>query len=486
MAAMVTEYNNYINGEWISSESGETFEVVNPANVNEIVARVQNSTARDAEGAIEAAVTAQNDWADIPGSERGNILNQASRALGARKQEATETLVREEGKARSEAAGEVQRAIDIFAYYAQKARDLGGVVKSPSGRNKELSTKQEPLGTVSLITPWNYPIAIPAWKLAPALAAGNTVIAKPASEAPNSTRIIVECLVEAGLPDGVVNYVTGPGSELGAPLTTHSEIDGVSFTGSTAVGTSVARAASEDLKRVQCEMGGKNPTVVMPSADIESAVEILGVGAFGTTGQSCTAASRAIVHEQVYDEFIDTMVEYANTITVGSGLDDPDVGPHVSEDELNSTLEYVEIGEKEGATLVTGGNRLTDGEYGDGYYVQPAVFSDVDNDMRIAQEEIFGPVLCVIKASGFEDALRLANDVEYGLSASIVTQDLTEANEFLDRIEAGVAKVNEKTTGLELHVPFGGYKESSTNTYREQGDAGLDFFTTTKTIYRNY
>lgn len=255
-------------------------------------------------------------------------------------------------------------------------------------------------------------------------------------------------------------------------------IDGISFTGSTAVGTTVAQAATEGLKRVQCEMGGKNPTVVMPSADIDEAVKILGIGAFGTTGQSCTAASRAIVHEQVYDEFVDAMVEYANAMDVGPGRNDPDMGPHVSKSELESTLEYVEIGQDEGATLETGGQRLTDPEYADGYYVAPAVFSDVDNDMQIAQEKIFGPVLSVIEASDFEEALALANDVEYGLAASIVTQDLTEADEFVDRIEAGVAKVNEKTTGLELHVPFGGFKNSSTNTYREQGDAGLDFFTT--------
>ncbi|WP_424000234.1 aldehyde dehydrogenase family protein [Haloarcula salina] len=483
---MPNEYGNYVDGEWSESRTAETFAVRNPANADEVVARFPDSTTADTEAAIEAAVAAQDEWASTPGPERGAVLKAAGAELEARKDDATETLVREEGKTRSEAAGEVQRAIDIFAYYAQKARDLGGVVKSPSGRNKELSTKREPLGTVGIITPWNYPIAIPAWKLAPALAAGNTVVAKPASAAPNSTRILFECLDAAGLPDGVANAVTGSGSEVGAPLTEHEAIDGVSFTGSTAVGTTVAQTASESLKRVQCEMGGKNPTVVMPSADVDEAVEILGAGAFGTTGQSCTAASRAIVHEQVYDEFVEAMVEYAESVEIGPGLDDPDMGPHVSESELDSTLEYVDIAESEGATLETGGQRLTEGEYEDGYYVQPAVFSGVDNDMRIAQEEVFGPVLAVIRADGFDHALELANDTEYGLSASIVTQDLTEAETFLDRVEAGVAKVNEKTTGLELHVPFGGYKQSSTNTYREQGDAGLDFFTSTKTVYRNY
>jgi aldehyde dehydrogenase (NAD+) len=233
-------------------------------------------------------------------------------------------------------------------------------------------------------------------------------------------------------------------------------------------------------------MGGKNPTVVMPSADVDRAVEIVAAGAFGVTGQACTACSRAIVHEDVYDEFVASVVDYAESIEVGPGLGDSDMGPQVSQSELDGTLEYVEIGQSEGATLETGGEQLTGGEYDDGYFVSPAVFSDVDNDMRIAQEEIFGPVLSVIRTDSFDDAVRLANDTEYGLSASIVTQDLSEANQFIDRIESGVAKVNEKTTGLALHVPFGGYKNSSTNTYREQGDAGLDFFTSTKTVYRNY
>ena len=358
--------------------------------------------------------------------------------------------------------------------------------KEASGMRKNLYTKREPLGTVGLITPWNYPIAIPAWKLAPALAAGNTVVAKPASAAPAVAAIIFECLDEAGLPDGVANIVTGSGSEVGGTLSEHGDIDGISFTGSTSVGTRVAQAAANDLKRVQCEMGGKNPTIVMPSADISEAAEIVGVGAFGTTGQSCTACSRAIVHDEVYDEFVDAIVDFAEATKVGPGLDDPGMGPHVSQSELDSTLEYVEVGKEEGATLETGGQALSGDGFEDGYFVSPAVFSEVKNDMRIAQEEIFGPVLSVIRVSDFDEALATANDSDYGLSASIVTQDLTEANEFVDGIEAGVAKVNEKTTGLELHVPFGGYKQSSTNSYREQGDAGIDFFTSTKTVYKNY
>ncbi|WP_247004251.1 aldehyde dehydrogenase family protein [Halosolutus gelatinilyticus] len=484
---MPIDYRNYVDGEWVESSSGETFEVLNPANTDEVVGTFQSSTSEDAEAAIEAAVAAQDEWASTPGPERGAILAETARSLEAQKDDLAETLTREEGKTLAEAGGEVGRAIDIFDYYAQKARDLGGAVKSPSGTNKNLYTKREPLGTVSLITPWNYPIAIPAWKLAPALAAGNTAVLKPASAAPTVAWKLLEALDEAGLPAGVANSVTGSGSEVGAPLTDHEGVDAVSFTGSTAVGTAVAKAAGDDLTRVQCEMGGKNPTVVMPSASVDDAVDIVGAGAFGVTGQACTACSRAIVHENVYDEFVEGVTAYAESLAIGSGLDDVDMGPHVTRSELEGTLEYVEIAAKEdGATLETGGERLTGGEYDDGYYVEPTVFSDATRDMRIAQEEVFGPVLAVLKVGSFEEGLEVANDVDYGLSASIVTQDLTEANEFAERVEAGVAKVNEKTTGLELHVPFGGYKESSTDTYREQGDAGLDFFTSTKTVYMNY
>jgi len=483
---MTTEHLNYVGGEWVESESGDTFEVYNPANTDEVVGEFQASTEADAVEAIGAANEAEDEWADTPGPARGAILREAAANMADRKDELTETLVEEEGKTRSESAGEVQRAIDIFYYYAEKARDLGGTVKSPSGPSKDLYTVREPLGTVGLITPWNYPVAIPAWKIAPALATGNTIVFKPASVAPNVSRKIVECLEEAGLPGGVINYVTGSGSELGDPISGHEGIDGVSFTGSTTVGTIVAQTAADDLKRVQAEMGGKNPTIVTDSADIEEAVEICGVGAFGTTGQSCTACSRAIVYEEVYDEFVDAMVDYAESLEVGPGLDDPGMGPHVSADELESTLDYVEVGQNEGATLEFGGEELSGGDYDSGHYVSPAVFSDVEPDMRIAQEEVFGPLLAVIPADGFEDALAVANDVDYGLSSSIVTDDHSEAEAFIDRTESGVAKVNEKTTGLELHVPFGGYKQSSTNTYREQGDAGLDFFTSIKTVYDNY
>jgi len=475
---------NYVDGQWTVSETGETFPVRNPADVSEVVARCQESSAADADEAVAAAVAAAADWAATPAPERGAILRRTSERLAERKAALAELLTREEGKVPAEATGEVQRAIDIFAYYAERARDLGGTVKAASGTETHLSTRREPLGVAALVTPWNYPIAIPAWKLAPALAAGNAVVFKPASQAPLVGKAIVAALDEAGVPDGVVNFVTGPGSAVGSTFVTHEDVDAVSFTGSAEVGTMVYDQATADQKRVQCEMGGKNPTVVMPSADLDEAVDVVGSGAFGVTGQACTACSRAIVHEDVYDEFVERVAEYAAALAVGPGLDGADMGPQVDASELEGTLDYVDVAEREGARLVTGGGRAD--VDADGHYVEPTVFADVAPDMRIAQEEVFGPVLAVVPVADFDEALAVANDVRYGLSASIVTQDLSEAHRFVDDIEAGVAKVNDKTTGLELHVPFGGYKHSSTDTYREQGDAALEFYTSTKTVYLNY
>lgn len=482
---MTRARHNYINGEWVESETGETFEVRNPADTTDVIARCQLSGSGDARRAIEAAQSASAAWAATPAPERGRILRRTSELLADRKRELARMLTREEGKTLAESTPEVQRAIDIFAYYGEKARDIGGTKKAASSEETRLETRREPLGVAALITPWNYPIAIPAWKCAPALAAGNTIVLKPASQAPLVSSMLVECLSEAGLPPGVVNFVTGPGSEVGDPLVTDQAVDVVSFTGSSEVGNTVYQDATTHDKRAQCEMGGKNPTVVMPSASLEDAVGIVASGAFGVTGQACTACSRAIVHEDIYNEFVDRIVDHAESIAVGAGDSGADVGPQVSSAELQGTLEYIDIGFDEGATLETEGPELTEDEYESGYYVAPTVFTG-DPEMRIAREEIFGPVLTVLSASDLDEAIAIANDVQYGLSASIVTQDLTEANRFVDEIDAGVVKVNEKTTGLELHVPFGGYKRSSTNTFREQGDAAIDFFTTTKTVYLNY
>ncbi|MFB6228959.1 MAG: aldehyde dehydrogenase family protein [Halobacteriales archaeon] len=481
---MTETHGNYVDGEWVTAETGETYEVRNPADVTEVVGEYQKSGVVDAEAAVTAASAAADDWADTPGPERGGILRGAAKIMEDRYDELAETLVREEGKTLGEA--DVGRSIDIFYYYAEKARDMGGTVKQPSAGDQNLYTVKEPLGVAGLITPWNYPSAIPAWKIGPALATGNTVVIKPASVAPGPVRQIVECLEDAGLPEGVLNYVTGGGSTVGDTFTTHEDVDVVSFTGSASVGNRVYDAATDDQKRVQSEMGGKNPTIVTDSADIEEAADIVGSGAFGVTGQACTACSRAIVYEDAYEEFVDALLDYAESIEIGPGLEDPDMGPHVTESELEGTLDYIEVGQTEGAELVTGGNALEEGEYENGHFVEPTVFTGVEQNMRLFQEEIFGPVVGVTTVSGYEAAIEAANNVQYGLSASIVTEDHREANRFIEESESGVAKVNDKTTGLELHVPFGGYKRSSTNTYREQGDAGIEFYTSIKTVYDNF
>ncbi|WP_254274492.1 aldehyde dehydrogenase family protein [Haloarcula marina] len=480
------KFNNFVNGEWVPAATGTTTESYNPAATDEVVGEIPESTEADADAAISAAAGAEADWADTPGTARGALLRESAELLAQRKDELTGTLVREEGKAWSEAAGEVQRAIDIFYYYASKAADLGGEVMASSNQDTTLSTRLEPVGVVAAITPWNYPIAIPAWKVAPALAAGNTVVLKPATQTGVIANEFVRCLSDAGFPDGVVNLVTGPGSTVGNALATDDRVDAISFTGSETVGDIVYQNAASDQKRVQLEMGGKNPTLVTDSADVEEAVDIVANGAFGVTGQACTACSRAIVHEEIYEEFVETLVDRVESLEIGPGSNDPDVAPHVSEDELEGTLEYVQIGQNEGATLETGGQRLTGGVYDDGYYISPAVFSDVEPEMRIAQEEIFGPVLSVIPVSDFEEGIDVVNGVEQGLSASVVTDDLRQAHRFVDEADAGIVKTNEKTTGLEYHVPFGGMKASSSETFREQGDAGLDFYTISKTVYLNY
>ncbi|WP_331232970.1 2,5-dioxovalerate dehydrogenase [Natronorarus salvus] len=477
---------NYVDGEWSDSEGGDTFESTNPADTGDVIGEYQRSTATDAERAVEAADAASEEWATTPGPERGGYLRRVAAELDSRRDELTETLVREEGKARPEAAGEVGRAVDIFYYYAEKARDRGGEVRQPSGRNKRLYTREEPIGVASVITPWNYPIAIPAWKIAPALAAGNAVVWKPATLTPEIATKLTECVDAADLPDGVLNLLTGSGSDLGEPLTTHDAVDAVSFTGSTDVGKRVYGDATDEEKRVQTEMGGKNPAVVCASADPSDAAEIVAAGGFGVTGQACTATSRAIVHESVHDEFVSALVEEAESIEIGPGLDGYGMGPQVDESELESTLEYVEIGEEEGGTIETGGGTPDGDRYEDGFFVEPTVVTDVDPDSTLGQEEVFGPVVAVMAVSDFDEAMAVANGVDYGLSASVISDSNEEIGRFVDEIEAGVVKVNEKSTGLDLHVPFGGFKDSSSETYREQGDAGYDFFSITKTVYHNY
>jgi acyl-CoA reductase-like NAD-dependent aldehyde dehydrogenase len=479
-------FRNYINGEWLESKSGKTFPNINPANIEETVGLFQSSNAEDVQEACMAAAAARLGWADLPATKRGEYLFKAAELLENRLPQLGEEMTREEGKTLPEAIGEVKRAINIFRYFAgEGSRQF--TYQVPSERENVLCyTIRKPLGTVALITPWNFPSAIPAWKIAPALISGNTVVLKPASLAPLSSYRLIEALHEAGIPPGVINYVTGSGGSVGDALTSNSEIKAVSFTGSTSVGSSLYKKVSERRVRVQLEMGGKNPTVVLSDADLDYAADILINGAFFSTGQKCTACSRAIIERAIYEPLVERLIDKTRKLKVGNGLEQGvQVGPAVDEEQLKTDLQYIEIAKKEGAQLLCGGNRLTGGNYDKGYFIEPTIFSEVSSEMRIAQEEVFGPVLALMVAEDFDDALRIANDVRFGLSASIVSKDLTRVHKFINRIEAGLITVNLPTAGVEYQLPFGGTKESSFG-MREQGPQALDFYSETRTVYLKY
>lgn len=479
-------FKNYINGEWADSKSGKTFPNINPANTEETVGLFQASVAEDVEDACRAAAAARSSWADLPATKRGEYLFKAAELLENRLQQLGEEMTREEGKTLPEAIGEVKRAINIFRYFGgEGSRQF--TFQVPSERENVLCyTIRKPLGTVALITPWNFPIAIPAWKIAPALIAGNTVVIKPASLAPLSSFRLIEALHEAGIPPGAINYVTGSGGSVGDALTSNPEIKAVSFTGSTSVGTALYKKVSERRIRVQLEMGGKNPTIVLGDADLDYAADILINGAFFSTGQKCTACSRAIIERPIYEVLVEKLVEKTRKLKVGNGLDPGvQIGPAVDEEQLKTDLEYIDIAKKEGALLLVGGNRLTGDNYDRGYFIEPTIFSGVSSTMRVAQEEVFGPVLALMVAEDFEDAMRIANDVRFGLSASIVSKDLTRVHQFINRIEAGLITVNLPTAGVEYQLPFGGTKESSYG-MREQGPQALDFYSESRTVYLKY
>lgn len=479
-------FKNYINGEWVESKSGKTFPNINPANTGETVGLFQSSNAQDVDEACSAAAAARTAWADLPATKRGEYLFKAAELVEDRLQQIGDEMTREEGKTLPEAIGETKRAINIFRYFGgEGSRQF--TYQVPSERENVLCyTIRKPLGTVALITPWNFPIAIPAWKIAPALIAGNTVVIKPASLAPLSSFRLIEALHEAAIPPGVINYVTGSGGSVGDALTSNPEIRAVSFTGSTSVGGALYKKVSERRIRVQLEMGGKNPTVVLSDADLDYAADILINGAFFSTGQKCTACSRAIIERPIFESLVERLVEKTRKLKVGNGLDPSvQIGPAVDEEQLKTDLEYIEIAKKEGAQLLCGGKRLTGGDYDRGYFVEPTIFSGVSSTMRVAQEEIFGPVLALMVAEDFEDALRIANDVRFGLSASIVSKDLTRVHKFINSIEAGLITVNLPTAGVEYQLPFGGTKESSYG-MREQGPQALDFYSESRTVYLKY
>jgi aldehyde dehydrogenase (NAD+) len=480
---MPSEFLNYIGGEWVKGRTNKTFANINPANVDEVVGTFQASAGADVEAAFDAAAAAQSGWAALPAPRRGEYLFKAAEIMESKLASLGEDMTREEGKTLPEATGEVKRAINILRYFGgEGARQFNHQI--PSEReNVFCYTMRKPLGVVGLITPWNFPTAIPTWKLAPALVAGNTVVLKPASVAPLSALRIVEALEQAGVPKGVVNFVTGGGGSVGNSILEHPALRALSFTGSTEIGDMLYDKATKRRLRVQLEMGGKNPTIVLGDANLDYAAGLLVNGAFFSTGQKCTACSRAIIEKRIYEPLVEKLLQKTRVLKIGNGLEPGiDMGPAIDEAQLKTNLSYIDIAKSEGATLLYGGNRLTGGAYDKGYFMEPAIFGGVKSAMRIAQEEVFGPVLALMVAEDFDDAMRLANDVKFGLSASIVSNDLSRVHQFVNRIEAGLITVNLPTAGVEYQLPFGGTKESSFG-MREQGQLALDFYTESRTVY---
>ncbi len=477
-----------IGGEHVYPKNGQTIRDINPADVNDIIAEFPKLGREEVSRAIELAEEAQRGWAAVPSPERGRVLVKAANLMEAEFDELAKILTREEGKTLNESRAEVSRAISIFRFYGIMGYRLRGEFTESTEQNTYLFTLREPLGVISIITPWNFPIAIPSWKIAPALVCGNAVVFKPASYTPLIAFKIVEALQKAGLPPGVLNLVTGSGAEIGDEMVENKRVSGVSFTGSYEVGERIAQKANAKKDtRVQLELGGKNPAIVLDDADTDRAVAMIIRAAYGLSGQACTATSRAIIHDKIYDEFTRKLIERIRKIKVGNGLQDGvEMGPVVGENEMNKILQYVNIGISEGAKLLHGGKRLTSKDYIRGYFIEPTVFSEVTPDMRIAQEEIFGPILALMRASSFDEAIEIANKTEYGLTASVYTSDIRKAFEFIKKLQAGVVKVNKPTTGLEIHVPFGGFKKSSNGMFKEQGEAALDFYTKLKTVYFSF
>jgi alpha-ketoglutaric semialdehyde dehydrogenase len=477
---------NYIGGQWVECLSKDRFPNINPANTEETVGLFQASRAEDVQAAFDAARRAHPGWAAMPAPRRGEYLFKAAEILESRLVQHAEEMTREEGKTLPESKGELKRAINIFRYFGgEGARSFSYHI--PSEReNVFCYTLRKPLGVVGLITPWNFPSAIPAWKMAPALVAGNTVVLKPASLAPLSAYRLVEALHESGLPPGVLNYLTGSGGSVGNAMLDHPALRAVSFTGSCDVGNQLNLKLAGRKVRSQFEMGGKNPTVVLHDADLDYASDILVNGAFFSTGQKCTACSRAVIEKPIDELLVGKLLAKTRKLKVGNGLDSGvEIGPAVDANQLETDLKYIEIAKQEGATLLCGGNRLTGGAYDKGFFIEPTIFSGVRPEMRIAQEEVFGPVLALMVANDFEDAMRLANCVKFGLSASVVSRDLTRVHQFINGIEAGLITVNLPTAGVEYQLPFGGTKESSFG-MREQGPLALDFYTETRTVYLKY
>ncbi|CAM5182850.1 Succinate-semialdehyde dehydrogenase/glutarate-semialdehyde dehydrogenase OS=Castellaniella defragrans OX=75697 GN=HNR28_001799 PE=3 SV=1 [Castellaniella defragrans] len=476
-------FKNCIGGVWQAAASGETYRNINPADVDDCVGQFPDSDRVDARAAVEAAQAAFAVWRDTPISKRAAILIKAAELLRERADGVAEELTREEGKLLSQAKAEVVRAAGTLQFYAIEGQTYSGETFPQDDPDMVVYTQREPLGVVTVISPWNFPISIPARKIAPALITGNTVVFKPSTDTPLSGYRLAEALVDAGLPPGVLNFVTGRASRIGEVLTRSPEVRAVTFTGSTRAGEDIHRGASMTT-RLQMELGGKNPLIVLADADLDLAVDLTVKGGLSLTGQACTGTSRVLVEHSVREAFTEKLLQRVAGLKIGPGIvKGNDLGPLATESQLKTVLDYVAIGKTE-ATHLIGGDRLTGPDHEKGYFVTPAVFTDVAPSMRIAREEIFGPVIAILSVEGYDEAIRLANDTEYGLSASLVTRDARLAHRFPKDIEAGTVKVNRTTTGNLVNAPFGGLKRSSTATFRESGRAGLEFFVQIKTVYR--
>ena len=482
---MAQTYRNLIAGDWRDATSGATFESVNPANHQDVIGSFPASAPADVEAAVTAARAAHRSWSRLPAPKRGEILFRVARKLAEHKEELARLMTREMGKVLPEARGDVQEAIDVAYYMAGEGRRLFGQTVPSEMPDKFAMSIRRPVGVVGIITPWNFPIAIPAWKLMPALICGNTAVIKPASDTPACAVRFVELLLEAGIPDGVVNVVTGSGAEVGNALVEHPDVNAISFTGHTDTGVDISTRAAKTLKRVSLELGGKNPIVIWEDADLDVALDSVVWSAFGTSGQRCTAASRLIVHRRIHDEFVSALEKRVARLVLGDGLDDKtDVGPVINDRAVERIAAYAAIGRSEGE-LVAGGEPARDGDLAHGSFFQPTLFTEVRPDARIAQEEIFGPFTAVVPVDSWEETVRVVNSVKYGLSTSLFTRDVNLAFRSIQDFDSGLGYVNHGTIGAEAHLPFGGTKATG-NGHREVGQAALEFFSEWKSVYVDY
>ena len=485
-ASGVQTYRNFIDGKWLPASSGNTSENRNPADTRELLGLFQRSGAPEVNLAVEAAHAAFRKWSRVPAPRRAEIVMRAAAILERQKEAFARDMTREMGKVLKESRGDTQEAIDTGYYFAGEGRRLYGLTTPSELPNKFAMCVRQPVGVVGMICPWNFPMAIPSWKLFPALVAGNTCVIKPAEETPLSVFHFVGALTEAGIPPGVVNLVTGHGAEVGTPLTEHPLVRAISFTGSSEVGRIVGESCARTFKRCSLELGGKNPMIVLDDANLELALEGALWGAFGTAGQRCTATSRIILQKGVYRRFVDDLVHRSKLLRLGNGLDESvDVGPLINRQQMETVLGYIEIGKNEGARLACGGSRFDGPGCAHGFFVEPTVFADATPEMRIAQEEIFGPVVSCIPCDSLEDAIAIANDVKYGLSSALYTRDVNRAFAAIRDLDAGIAYINAPTIGAEVHLPFGGVKQTG-NGHREGGVGALDFYTEWKTVYVDY